>query len=233
MNYLFFEVSPNSLEEIKKEYRMNIKMLKAAVAGLVLSVSSLANAGLIFDSGSSTTNIGGLCGACGPVDTHTIFDDFVLTDSINSFYLDWDASFYNSASGFDVSSSVRISIWDNANADMLFSTLVSYSALDLISTNVIIGPNTNSTVGTTLSGVALTAGDYWISFSGTNMHFGGTGNAFQRGLADLGNGTSTNHNGNANFRISTLTNKVPEPTTLAIFALGIMGLASRRFKKES
>jgi hypothetical protein len=25
---------------------------------------------------------------------------------------------------------------------------------------------------------------------------------------------------------------VPEPTTLAIFALGIMGLASRRFKKQ-
>jgi hypothetical protein len=27
--------------------------------------------------------------------------------------------------------------------------------------------------------------------------------------------------------------KVPEPTTLAIFALGIMGLAARRFKKQS
>jgi hypothetical protein len=29
------------------------------------------------------------------------------------------------------------------------------------------------------------------------------------------------------------TNAVPEPSTLAIFALGIIGLASRRFKKES
>lgn len=27
--------------------------------------------------------------------------------------------------------------------------------------------------------------------------------------------------------------EVPEPTTLAIFALGLMGLASRRFKKQS
>jgi hypothetical protein len=27
--------------------------------------------------------------------------------------------------------------------------------------------------------------------------------------------------------------EVPEPSTLAIFALGIIGLASRRFKKQS
>ena len=27
--------------------------------------------------------------------------------------------------------------------------------------------------------------------------------------------------------------KVPEPSTLAIFALGMIGLASRRFKKQS
>jgi hypothetical protein len=29
------------------------------------------------------------------------------------------------------------------------------------------------------------------------------------------------------------TQEVPEPTTLAIFALGMIGLASRRFKKKS
>ena len=28
-------------------------------------------------------------------------------------------------------------------------------------------------------------------------------------------------------------NAVPEPSTLAIFALGMIGLASRRFKKQS
>lgn len=32
---------------------------------------------------------------------------------------------------------------------------------------------------------------------------------------------------------TTLVTDVPEPTTLAIFALGLMGLASRRFKKQS
>jgi hypothetical protein len=33
--------------------------------------------------------------------------------------------------------------------------------------------------------------------------------------------------------ITTTTNAVPEPSTLAIFTLGIIGLASRRFKKQS
>ena len=38
----------------------------------------------------------------------------------------------------------------------------------------------------------------------------------------------------ANFQITTdsPTGDVPEPSTLAIFALGIIGLATRRFKKK-
>lgn len=209
---------------------MKLKFLKTMLVGLTLSVSSLANAGIIFDNGSNTTNIGGTCSSCGAVDAYSIFDDFVLTDSLDDLYLDWDASFYNSASGFSALSSVRISIWDNANADMLFSTLVDYSALDLISTNAISGPHTNSTVGTSLTGVGLSAGSYWISLSGTDMHFSGGGNGFQIGSAALGDGSSYNHSVNATFRISTLT-EVPEPSTLAILALGMMGLASRRVKK--
>jgi hypothetical protein len=35
--------------------------------------------------------------------------------------------------------------------------------------------------------------------------------------------------GHSSLTIST----IPEPTTLAIFALGMIGLASRRFKKQS
>jgi hypothetical protein len=34
-------------------------------------------------------------------------------------------------------------------------------------------------------------------------------------------------------KISVVANEVPEPSTLAIFALGMIGLASRRFKKQS
>ncbi len=38
--------------------------------------------------------------------------------------------------------------------------------------------------------------------------------------------------GTASFQITTSSQPVPEPSTLAIFALGIMGLASRRFVKK-
>lgn len=37
----------------------------------------------------------------------------------------------------------------------------------------------------------------------------------------------------ASANISVVSAEVPEPSTLAIFALGMMGLASRRFKKQS
>jgi hypothetical protein len=49
----------------------------------------------------------------------------------------------------------------------------------------------------------------------------------------------TNHGGDYNFaglseiRFDGTLAVVPEPSTLAIFALGLMGLASRRFKKQS
>ena len=43
---------------------------------------------------------------------------------------------------------------------------------------------------------------------------------------------SNNYIGYVNYEINGVASQVPEPTTLAIFALGIMGLASRRFKKQ-
>ena len=213
---------------------MNNKFLKMAFAGLILGVSSfanIANAGLIFDNGSNTSNIGGWCASCGAAGNHYIFDDFTLTESLTEFYLDWDASFSDSASGFAATSSVLISIWDNANADLLFSVSVNYTDLDLISTNLVSSHFTNSTVGTDITGVNLSAGSYWLSFSGTNMHFEGTGNGFQIQSSSLGNGSIPNHSMSAPFRMSSI--DVPEPSTLAIFALGLLGLASRRFMKKS
>jgi hypothetical protein len=213
---------------------VKVKFLNAAVISLVLSVCSftnIANAGLIFDNGSNTTYTGGLCASCGPAGQYSVFDDFTLTESLTEFYLDWDASFSNSASGFAATSIVWISIWENANANLLSSISVNYSDLDLISTNLVNGSDTNSTVGTNITGVNLSAGTYWISFSGTDMHFDGSGNAFQIAQSSLGNGTAPSHGNLATFRMSSI--DVPEPSTLAIFALGMIGLASRRFKKQS
>ena len=43
-------------ECINKENTMRIKMLKVALVGVVLSVSGLANAGVIYDSGSAVSD---------------------------------------------------------------------------------------------------------------------------------------------------------------------------------
>jgi hypothetical protein len=48
----------------------------------------------------------------------------------------------------------------------------------------------------------------------------------------IGNEDSSNI-GIDNFSFSEVSQNVPEPSTLAIFALGMIGLASRRFKKQS
>jgi len=63
-----------------------------------------------------------------------------------------------------------------------------------------------------------------------NYATNGTGNASLDGvgaMSDLGNGFLVDYSDGAGI------NAVPEPTTLAIFALGMIGLASRRFKKQS
>jgi hypothetical protein len=66
----------------------------------------------------------------------------------------------------------------------------------------------------------------WSSGNGEFKEFSWSGNESDVLALDTGNGSYTQvRNGNAVIA------QVPEPSTLAIFALGIMGLAARRFKK--
>jgi hypothetical protein len=70
---------------------------------------------------------------------------------------------------------------------------------------------------------ALNDGRQYLSFWGSN-------NSLPGGCCDLDYNSGQDSWGQA-FTIDVIT-AVPEPSTLAIFALGIMGLASRRFKKK-
>lgn len=71
----------------------------------------------------------------------------------------------------------------------------------------------------------------------TNSAISGTATKFSSTLASLGFtvGTfvTTLSNGNFTDSIEINITQVPEPSTLAVFALGLMGLASRRFKSKS
>jgi len=198
---------------------MNIKMLKVAVTGFVLSVSSVANAGLIdFNSMSEGVFSGN--------------SDFTVT----------------SYGGPESDASLTPIIRNQAgttylcNSTEITDTGCSYPTEDIIDFDFNIGLD------------SLTLSMNWAG----NPGFGGTGatiNSYDMsgnllesfGYLSSANATYTFDSTSDIYSIQTnsgLTTRdnwwyginsieytaaqVPEPTTLAIFALGIMGLASRR-----
>tara|TARA_R110000744_G_scaffold20143_12_gene52948 strand:+ start:964 stop:1671 length:708 start_codon:yes stop_codon:yes gene_type:complete len=231
-----------SQECIIKESIMNIKMLKAAVAGLVLSVSGFANAGLIehisngdFETGDFTgwnvvntgsgswnindgtfgtafgTNqsIGGLYDVvstqAGP-GFHNLYQDVLLSNSFDSLILSWDDRIQSNAPFSDPNQEWRVLI-----EDITGSLIYEVYSTDPGDTNPQVGPNLRSyDLTSTLS-----------SYAGQNIRV-----SFEQ-QDNAANFSATLDN--VSF---TSTVNVPEPSTLAIFALGIMGLASRRFKKQ-
>ena len=207
---------------------MNIKMLKAAVAGLVLSVSGFTNvafAGLIVDNGfdvNATTSISWT----NQIGSWRTYEDFALASNTQLT----SASFlFNNGNGstnylFDIHA-------DNAGT---YGSLLH--SIALTSSDVTV----NSVIGGwwqfdfSLPSINLVAGNYWVSFSGTST-WGSKLGTFGEELVQ------TDSFGNRNvrtgdyvpFRLNGTTSEVPEPSTIAIFALGMIGLASRRFKKQS
>ncbi|WP_448548739.1 PEP-CTERM sorting domain-containing protein [Thalassotalea fusca] len=124
----------------------------------------------------------------------------------------------NYAAGFDTgfsfyyssSQSASVSIYDGLNASGNLLGHISLSA----------NHNDNNCVGDP-DGTYCNWDNIGASFAGMakSIDFGGTVNkvAFD----------------NITFGSSTAVNDIPEPTTLAIFALGALGLASRRSKKQA
>jgi len=74
----------------------------------------------------------------------------------------------------------------------------------------------------------------WNSNSSGYSIYSFEATASATGTLDV-NITSSNYSGLAGFLVSTKGNNtsVPEPSTFAIFALGVMGLASRRFRNKA
>jgi hypothetical protein len=177
-----------SKECITKENTMNIKMLKAAVAGLVLSVSGFANAGLIF------------------VDSWHVGDG-----------LQWSSGTPTAYSGQET-------------AALLFGGDASDYVISTVS-NLITDINNSAWY----DGMGISMGILAQDFENGDLYTSRVRSAYildhscrnryaDNALSCLESDTHINYA----FRVT----DVPEPTTLAIFALGIMGLASRRFKKQ-
>jgi len=188
-------------------------MLKTALAGLILSISGFANAGLINFTGSldddtavdhwsfSVTNSGTF-----------IFDVLAYEQDGNDFF----------ANGLD--------------NDLLDSYIYLF-AND--ANGALIGSDDDGGDGTdgSLSAADL---DSLMTFDlnvGTYLFVIGS---FDLSELDARNGFNTGNTGDPagryNVTVSSVAgtarvNNVPEPSTLAIFALSIMGLSARKFKK--
>jgi hypothetical protein len=224
---------------------MKFKFFKMALAGLVLFTSLFANAGLIdledVDINSDGTNQG-------------------FTLSTNNYDLIWmDFGIYNGTSLTDMNNLLNGSLtgWRYATYDeslVLFSVMFSEYLTD--STNYSLntgnGDNSDAIFSTALSdiigindpiswnpnpGFIFNQSEGGIT-NGTDI-FGrmslggfvptctgcGTGGSIYETTAN--EGLDSNHS----WMIVKEVVDVPEPSTLAIFALGMIGLASRRFKK--
>lgn len=203
-------------------------MLKVALVGLVLSVSSFANAGLIeLDEGnlySANYNSGMGTGRGIGFEVNDNFhmselgiDLNVTSAAISALY---EFEIFSSTDGHTSGSlldSINFNLtkgigWVDFAFDFDFQAgsfyVVNFSRVD----NAIL-----SGLGTKYS---------WEPSSHFNYGILSTVEGFEGSTPNNSNPLSTH------FRMETESTSVPEPSTLAIFALGIMGLASRRFKKQ-
>jgi hypothetical protein len=193
-----------SQECIIKESIMNIKMLKAAIAGLVLSVSGFVNAGLITFDTNSTPGItlgGGM--EWNATGGGHLFDNYY--NSTSSIFFDTDTY----VTSFDLNNKP----WEG------YSTATNITDYQIFAFDV-----NNVQIWNTL--VDLSSYGTWNNWLTLNVNIA---NVRELKFGPAGNSAWPSID---NLVINEPSTDVPEPSTLAIFALGIMGLAARRFKKQ-
>jgi len=196
---------------------MKFKLFKATLVGLLLSVTCLinvANAGLItFDGGASTwdtiydTSEVDVIFQSSKIAWGTGYNDLVnvaYTNQNESLIIDFVAL---------AGATVSLDSFDIGNY-LGRNNLTQYSIYDLsdtvtalISASPFVVPYSTISHSTYTAGLSSTVGIRLVL--GPDMY----------------------NNGLDNVKFSTTS--VPEPSTLAIFALGMIGLASRKIKKQS
>lgn len=208
---------------------MRIKMLKAVVAGLVLSASGFANASLInisdfdgseqlFDFNSETPT------GTTPVTGAFTTDDFSIQSISDQYLLQSGGGSVLGTSGTAYNTYGNAG---NGDATILFDSAVSMFGMKF-------GTSGQISLSATISAFdeydnlleQITFPDFNNTFVGFSSSIGiksisidRTDNTFYFTFID-------------DIRYLSMTNtQIPEPSTLAIFGLGIMGLSYRKSKK--
>jgi hypothetical protein len=200
---------------------MKNKFLKATLAGLVLSTGcfiNVANAGLIIvehGTGQKFTNVAGAI---------TFYDwDGINDTSIAATTLNGTAD-----GGSNPGSGNWYSLWNSGESvDVQFNGLTSYFGMywDSIDSYNFVDFYSGTNLLTTMTGGTQVNTSGFIDFTADT-----TADQFDRVVLRSNSGAFEFDNFAATASSSTA---VSAPSTLAIFALGLMGLASRRFKKKA
>jgi hypothetical protein len=208
---------------------MNKNFIKGLVAGFAIVISGLANAGLIHNVISPGTEYGG--------GSWTLGFAFTANSSLNITSL----GVYDS--GLDgLASDAEIGIWDEFG-NLLISTTVSSGTSGELDgyfrfndiTTFTINPNQLYVIGSHINDLASSCntgqgGDCTID---TNINIVEDRYA-ETSSFSFANSTDSISNGSwlgATFRYESV--DIPEPTTLTAFALALIGLSFRNFKRQA
>jgi len=201
---------------------MKLKALKAALLGLVMAVSSFANAGLIYDIQNSK-----LMGVSG-IELYGQVYNVQFGHSCETMYNGCDANMFTFTTSDDAVAALS-ALYSQALKDDVIVEGVEYD-FDT-KTNLIFSIEAGNFAGIWLpfaqDGQNATSAYGW-HLQYDNDWFLAQPNAVYSTDWGLRNGYDDG------YAVFTKWEKidVPEPSTLAIFALGMIGLALRRFKKH-
>ena len=223
---------------------MNFKVAHSVLCTLFLCVSSIAHAGLIsftdkvsFDSAAGATvletfDAGNCCRTYITINSSTVAGiqsgaSYSLLSPLTGRY----PLIFDAGGGFDSSWLHSYNTVGTSALLINFDTTVSAFAFE---TNYYMG------LGFTLqanNSDGTTSIESYTGLNNTLNFFGFTSDKNVTSIEILGNGdggVGPNNFALDNFQFGGVAHtQVPEPSTLAIFALGLIGLASRRFKKQS
>jgi hypothetical protein len=212
---------------------MKFKFLNQFLIGLSVLLATSANAGLITDTSSdsfidNTTGLEWMDFGVNNIHTYSEVENLM-----SSTYQSWTLA----------SQSQVIALFDNAFGNFAYqpSTSELYRAAsnnDVSNTNMLAVMDRMG-YGSTLDSIShgwFEDDQGGLSYLYTRHITAGRGTgqlAYVSGLGVDWNSYRNNTNNNYSTMLVRQANHVPEPSTLAIFALGMIGLASRRFKKQS